>query len=1042
MLYSENRSPELSKELFENPTSEYRGTPFWAWNCELKKEELLWQLEVLKEMGMGGAHMHVRTGMATTYLSDEHMDLIKACVDKCRDEKMLAWLYDEDRWPSGAAGGLVTKDPQYRSRFLLFTEKPIADAAPAQKIDISKIDKAKLLGDGHSNAGGGRSSNGYLLACFDIILRDDGCLEGYRMISADEEATGRKWYIYVQTPEESPWYNNQTYVDTLNKAAIKKFINITYDRYKETVGEDFGGVVPAIFTDEPQFTRKNTLGFAHECKDVVLPWTDDVPETFRDAYDADIVSHLPELLWDLPEGKVSVIRYQYHDHTCERFVQAFVDQCGAWCSDHGLMLTGHMMQEPTLKSQTCSLGEAMRCYRGFHLPGIDMLCNRVELTTAKQAQSATHQFGREGVMSELYGVTGWDFDFRGHKFQGDWQAALGVTVRVHHLSWVSMKGEAKRDYPASIHYQSPWWKDYACVEDHFARVNTAMTRGKPVVRVGVIHPVESYWLHFGPGQQTAAIRNQLDNNFKNITSWLLEGSVDFDFISESLLPEQCEKGSAPLCVGEMAYDAVVVPACETLRSTTLERLEAFCNAGGRLIFMGDAPTLENAQPSERGKDLWEKSQRIAVTEEALLRALEPVRMVDIRTNVGVRTNNLVHQLRQDGQDRWLFIAHSRLPYEKDVSVKQDVRIALDGEYSVTVYDTQNGNIYGLPSKIEQGKTVIDYSLYDLDSLLLRYSKVQTAEGKEEKCCQQMNALPVSKLVSYSLDEPNVYLLDKAEVALDDGAFQPEKELLAADNDLRLQVGWNIRKTHVEQPWVIHEPVPSHSVRLRFTVLCEREVENVKLALEDVDVAKITFNGAEVPAVADGWFVDKAIETVALGTLRKGENVIEIKLPFGRRTNIEWCYLLGDFGVRVCGEHRCITDRADKLGFDDVIHQGLAHYGGNITYELPVKTNGGDLKVRVPHYAGTGVRVELGDRKTYILYPPYSTTLCGVPAGEHILKLTLLGNRWNCCGPVHLADPKSTWLGNVSWRSLDDKWTESYRLRPLGIRSAPIIKELL
>ncbi len=64
------------------------------------------------------------------------------------------------------------------------------------------------------------------------------------------------------------------------------------------------------------------------------------------------------------------------------------------------------------------------------------------------------------MLSELYGVTDWSYDFRGHKLQGDWQAAMGVTVRVHHLTWVSMEGEAKRDYPASIGYQSPWYKEY------------------------------------------------------------------------------------------------------------------------------------------------------------------------------------------------------------------------------------------------------------------------------------------------------------------------------------------------------------------------------------------------------------------------------------------------------------------------------------------------------------------------------------------------------------------------------------------------------
>ena len=41
MLYDKNRNnPQLDKELFKNPTAEYRGTPFWAWNCELDEKEL------------------------------------------------------------------------------------------------------------------------------------------------------------------------------------------------------------------------------------------------------------------------------------------------------------------------------------------------------------------------------------------------------------------------------------------------------------------------------------------------------------------------------------------------------------------------------------------------------------------------------------------------------------------------------------------------------------------------------------------------------------------------------------------------------------------------------------------------------------------------------------------------------------------------------------------------------------------------------------------------------------------------------------------
>ncbi|MBR4661804.1 MAG: hypothetical protein IKO92_03630, partial [Clostridia bacterium] len=82
MLYKKNREKTLSPELFREPTSEYRGTPFWAWNCRLEKDELLRQLDVMKEMGFGGAHMHVRTGLDTPYLSDEFFEMIGACIDK------------------------------------------------------------------------------------------------------------------------------------------------------------------------------------------------------------------------------------------------------------------------------------------------------------------------------------------------------------------------------------------------------------------------------------------------------------------------------------------------------------------------------------------------------------------------------------------------------------------------------------------------------------------------------------------------------------------------------------------------------------------------------------------------------------------------------------------------------------------------------------------------------------------------------------------------------------------------------------------------
>jgi len=334
---------------------------------------------------------------------------------------------------------------------------------------------------------------------------------------------------------ESEFHNKKTYVDTLNKKAIERFLEITHDRYHKVVGQEFGKAVPAIFTDEPQFARKSPLVHASNMEDCFMPWTDDLPESFRLEYGYDLVDHFPELFWETKDRLPSPTRYNYHNHVCERFVSAFSDTIGHWCNDHRIGLTGHMMEEPTLYSQTSALGEAMRAYRSFSLPGIDILLDRMELNTAKQAQSVSHQSGCRGILSEMYGATNWTATFQDYKGQGDWQAALGVTLRCLHLSLVSMAGESKRDYPASINYQSAWYKEYSLVEDHFARVNTVTTRGRPCVRVGVIHPIESSWLCWGPADHTSTEQNERDENFLRLSEWLLFGMIDFDFISESLL---------------------------------------------------------------------------------------------------------------------------------------------------------------------------------------------------------------------------------------------------------------------------------------------------------------------------------------------------------------------------------------------------------------------------------------------------------------------------------------------------------------------------
>lgn len=1029
MLYPKNQDTKLKAELFANPTSEYRATPFWAWNGKLRKDRLGEQIEMFKTMGMGGFHMHVRTGMESPYLDDEFMDYIRFCIEKAKEDKMLAWLYDEDRWPSGTAGGKVTaKHPEYAKKTLLFTHEPYAPDRPNRPSNPEP-------GRG---SGARRMDNGVLLAVYDIRLDKEGMLLSARQIGEDDHANGEKWYAYMESACDDPWFNNHPYVDTLNPAAIGEFIRTTHEQYLKNFQTDFGKTVPAIFTDEPQFTPKVPLPFALDKKDVFLPWTDDLPRLYRERYGEDLLEGIPQLVWELPGKRVSRFRYRFHNLVADRFAHSFCEQIGSWCAKNNIMLAGHVMGEPTLGSQTQSVGEAMRCYPSFGLPGIDMLCDNHEYNTAKQTQSMVHQQGAPGMLSELYGVTGWDYDFRGYKLQGDWQAALGVTVRVPHLTWMTMKGEAKRDYPASIGYQSPWWDQFSMVEDHFARLNTALTRGKAIVRVAVVHPIESYWLAWGPSEQTAALRNQMDKCFAELTETLLFGQIDFDFLSESCLPTQCEQGSFPLKVGQMEYDAVIVCGSRTLRSTTVARLAEFHRAGGKLIFIGACPDHVDAEPSDSVRELYETSTHMGFDAFGILEELEEMRLVDIRDARGARVDHLIYQLRQDGLCRWLFIANGKNPASPDVEDAPKLRFMLSGYYSVTEYDTLSGEIRPISVARKGGKTIFERNWHLHDSLLLC---LEPAEGEQE--VQESAPAPcadaelILKPVEITLDEPNMLLLDMAEYALDGGAYRPIEELLRLDNAARSELGIPLRRKEIVQPYLIKPEKSEHFLNLRFTIPAEYAVESPALALEDARETEIVLNGQPVPSVVTGWYVDRDIETVALPSLPVGENVLEIKVPIGRRTNLECFYLLGDFGVRINGIVKTIVAPPRKLGFGDIVPQNLPFYTGNINYHFDVDITGNSLRVRVPYYRGGLVKVLLdGVERGNIAFSPYTLDITGVAPGMHKVTLKLYGVRQNGFAQLHYIPGIYFYQSPNSWRSAGDRWTYEYQFKPMGILKSP------
>ena len=126
--------------------------------------------------------------------------------------------------------------------------------------------------------------------------------------------------------------NYKDFIKLAGKNGIGKYpIDTTRslrNRYNREIGESFGKTVHAIFTDEPQMYAKKVLDHASDKTGIRFPYTNDFDESFTAKYGMHIEDHFPVLVWENADGSVSPIRYYYHDHSTERFAEAFCDNVG------------------------------------------------------------------------------------------------------------------------------------------------------------------------------------------------------------------------------------------------------------------------------------------------------------------------------------------------------------------------------------------------------------------------------------------------------------------------------------------------------------------------------------------------------------------------------------------------------------------------------------------------------------------------------------------------------------------------------------------
>jgi hypothetical protein len=968
---------------------------------------------------MGGFFMHSRYGLKTAYMSSEWFECVSACIAKARELGMKAYLYDEDRWPSGAAGGAVTRDkPDFRMHVL-------QACRPGRQVEGSEP-----------------------LATFAVKTGTDD-----RLISARPVAAGAggddEMFFSVGTFSPSGWHNDGTYVDTMNGDAVDEFIALTHQAYADRYGKDFGGLIPAIFTDEPNYYHPYHNGVGGEERNLFAPWTPELPREFIKRRGYDLRDHLPEVFF-APAGGFSKARHDYHQTMAELFVEAFTARIGRWCDKYGLALTGHLLGEGGLRQQIGVVGSCMPHYVHMQWPGIDILTDQAdELLTAKQCSSVAAQFGKRRVLSELYGCTGWDWPLSGHKFIGDWQLAAGVNLRCPHLTHYSLAGGGKRDYPASIFKHSPWWKYYRGVEDYFSRLCFMLTCGRPLRDVLVIHPIESGWgvYRHGATKQSRAL-GELDDGLRKVIYALAGRHWDFDLADESILAEHGRAAGSTVAVGEMTYKAVVVPPCLTLRATTVELLERFAAAGGKLLFAGKPAGMVDCEKSSRAAELAEKADRCEVDAEEISAGLEAgvPRTVSIRGD-GKEADFVWYMLRAVPDGRILFLqSHDR-------KSARTVQVRVRAKRPVTLWDAATGELTDVEATVTDDGMAFELSLAPAGSALLSIGAKLPGASAAKAPATVARTVALDGPWPIELAEPNTMPLDYWRLGVGDGELSEPMPTLDADRRIRESFGLSNRVGYNQQPWYLYatgnvDTSPRGACRLVTHFAVEHLPGVCRLGIERPEDFRVSINGRGVVAEADGWWVDDDIKTIDISKLVvEGDNEIALAFDYRPDMELEDLYLLGDFAVRSTAPagqaprpgQVAIVAPVRALAAGSWVGQGLAFYGGAVNYKVTVnKPAGGRVRLSLGEAACSAAAIHAGGRTYPLLWPPLAVEITDALAdGDNEVVIELIGGRKNILGPLHT--PWIAWTGPKQFDPDNPEWREEYLLNDHGLIAPPVVE---
>ncbi len=1010
----------INYDIFKNPPAHYRSIPFWSLNDDLDSGEIKRQLKEFKEGGFGGAFLHSRTGLLTEFLSEDWFDAMDASVKACEDFGLEAWFYDEDKWPSGYAGGkvpLVSED--YRSKTLFRLAK--ADPIPPRS----------------------------------EILKED-----------------KNWrYVCYQVAMGQAWFNGTCWVDLLNPDTVKTFIDFAYKPYVERYKKQLGKTAMGMFMDEATVCpRSSEVPYNKGA----VSYSPIIRTDFKAQHGYDIFDHIESLFEQV--GDWRKIRLDYYRTVSRRFEESYSKQIGQYCSDNNMIWTGHFNGQGSLNSIKTHAGDLMVHYRHMQQPGIDHLGLRIYggLNVARSLSSVANQYDIKRRLTELYGVSGQNMSLEDRKWIANWHAVLGVNSFCPHLSLYSMKGCRKRDYPPTLSPQQPYWPYNKVLEDYLARISYFSTVGEYAPDVLVIHPIESEYIeHDITSSNVDTTRN---DKYYNVLQILQESHRDYDLGDEQIISEVGSVVGDKIIVGRMSYKAVVLPYMLTMRESTLKLLEEFAEHGGVIFSLEKLPEFIDGSSDNDKLDRIKKIAQVTAVEDlpALLEKNVPASVKiagDDVKYIWIQNRNL-----EAGKLLQLTNISRFKAIEFDVTISGDNQneVLLDPA-DAKCYSLSTGNDGAIKLKLNPAQTLF-VSTGDV-------SKKMLLAGQYCLPCDGQALMKIAGPWKGCRKDLNAITLDFAKYSTDDGKTfsEPEPVLgihqrLAANyynGPLLLSYDVQIDELPDECNLVLEQPEMYKSIKVNGQeVKFSSNKFYIDFSFRMTSAARLLKKGDNtillaldyVAPVGDSSDTRKRYGTEIESIYLAGEFAVKAivsteKPEMSQRDSDGW---LTKHGINRFSGFSVVSEKTEFSG--DLTTQGYPFYAGRFeltnSFDITGLSKGKKYFLSFPDVQAIVVEVELNGKKLpAIAWNPWEIDITGyIKEGKNEIKVTLVNSLRNLLGPHHHKEGELTWVSSESfagrgvWGGSPDQepwydcrlkktpyyWRDDYYHVPFGLMKEPLI----